>query len=113
MSEMYIERNMHVKVDIGEGGGALTQQGVQDYQVLGLFTKTYNKWFLCDSGKQKWQKGMSKGKYRVLMRMIKFDHSMGRYHHVRTGGMLWEKKSIYVLCDASSLVEVVGMLGVH
>jgi hypothetical protein len=45
--------------------------------------------------------------------MIKFDHSMGRYHHVRTGGMLWEKKSIYVLCDASSIVEVVGMLGVH
>ena len=96
MSEMYIERNMHVRVDIGEGRGALAQQVVQDYRVLGIFTKTYNKWFLCDSGKQKWQKGMLKGKYRVLLRMIKFDHSMGIYQHVRTGGMLWEKKSIYV-----------------
>ena len=113
MSEKYIERNMHVKVDISEGRGALAQQVVQDYRVLGLFTKTYNKWFLCDIGRQKWQKGMSKGKYRVLLRMIKFDHSMGRYHHVRTGSMLWEKTSIYVLYDASSIVEAVGMLGVH
>jgi hypothetical protein len=113
MSEIYIERNMHVRVDIGEGRGALAQQVVQDYRVLGIFTKTYNKWFLCDIGKQKWQKGMPKGKYRVLLRMIKFDHSMGIYQHVRTGGMLWEKKSIYVLCDASSIAEVVGMLDVH
>ena len=113
MSEKYIERNMHVKVDISEGRGILGQQEVQGYRVLGLFTKTYNKWFLCDIGKQKWQKGMSKGKYCVLLRMIKFDHSMGRYHHLRTGSVLWEKRSIYVLCDASSIVEVVGMLNLH
>jgi len=51
---------------------------VEDYRVLAIYKKSYNKWFLCEHGKQTWKKGMEKGKYRVLLRMVQFDHLMGK-----------------------------------
>ena len=58
-----IQRNTHVKVEISEGRGASAMKAVEDYRVLGIYTKTYNKWFVCEEGKQSWKKGIDKGKY--------------------------------------------------
>lgn len=48
--------------------------------MLGIFTKTYDKLYVCDFGKHKWNKDVQEGKYRVLLRMIQFDHWMGKWN---------------------------------
>lgn len=110
--EKVIRRNMHVKLEISEGRGAAKRTAVEDYRVLAIYTKTYNKWFLCEKGRQMWKKGIKKGEYRVLVRMVQFDHLMGKYKDcVPTGFVKWGKKRMFILCDASSIVDVVQMLG--
>jgi hypothetical protein len=47
-------------------------------RLLGIYTKTYNKWYACEFGKRKWKKDIEEGKYRVLLRIIQFDHFMGK-----------------------------------
>lgn len=61
LSEKIIERNMHVKVKIEEGKGTTLVSAVEDYRVLGMYTKTYNKWFVSENKKQNWKRGMDKG----------------------------------------------------
>ena len=107
-----IQRNMHVKLEISEGRGAKKKVAVENYIVKCVYTKTYNKWMPCDVGKQLWTKGMNAGKFRVLLRMIKYDNLMGKYRHEFPTEMgKWGKRSMYVLCDASQIVDVVQMLG--
>ena len=56
---------------------------------------------------------MSKGNYCVLIKITDFDHLMGKYHDVNPSMInTWEKKSIYVLCDASLIMEVIEKLSV-
>jgi len=55
---------------------------------------------------------MKHGKYRVLLRMIKYDHLMGKYRHEYPSDIgKWGKRSMYIICDASNIVDVVQMLG--
>ena len=106
-----IKRNVHVKVEISEGRGASKMTAIENFVVLCVFTKTYNKWMPCDVGEQLWKKGTKKGKYRVLLRMIQYDHLMAKYKHVMPSTFgKWGKKSMFVLCDASKIVDVVQML---
>ena len=64
---------------------------------------------MCDKGEQAWKKGIDKDEYRVLARMIQFvDHLMGKYKDVKPARYgKWGKRSMCVLCDASSIVDVV------
>ena len=79
--------------------------------MLSIYTKTYNKWYLCQHQKQNWKKGMKKGGFRVLVRMIKFDHCVGKYKDVDPcDSMKWGRESIYAICDASRIVRVVQEL---
>ena len=110
--QVFVERNTQVKVEVQQGNGKKAKKSVKDFRVLALFTKTYNKWFLCETGKQSWKKDMDKGKFRVLMRMVEFDHSMGKYYDVKpSSSVQWENKCIYVLCDANAINHVVQQLG--
>ncbi len=104
--------NTHVKLEISEGRGASVKKGIEDYRVLTIYTKTYNKWLPCEVGKQIWRKGIARGKYPVLLRMVQYDHLMGKYKHASPLGFSkWSRKSMFVLCDASAINEVVQMLG--
>jgi hypothetical protein len=49
----------------------------KDFRVLGIYSKTYNKWFPCQKGRQPWHQTQAAGKYRIYARMIEFDHSLG------------------------------------
>ncbi len=53
----FIERNVRVKLQMKEmtGSGAAVED-IVNYRVLGVFTKSYNKWMLCDIGRQAWNK---------------------------------------------------------
>ena len=75
--QVFVERNTQVKVEVQQGKVKKAKKSVDDFCVLDLFTKTYKKWFLCKTGKQSRKKDMDKSKFRVLMRMVEFDHSMG------------------------------------
>ena len=106
-----ILRNMHIKLEIHEDKGATARKAVEDYCVLIVYTKTYSKWYLYDEGKQTWKKGINKGKYCVLTRMVHFDYLMGMYRDAKPARFVkWGKKSMFVLCDASSIVDVVQKL---
>jgi hypothetical protein len=43
---------MHVKVHVSEKRGDELLSSVEDYRVLGMYTKTYNKWFVSEQTKQ-------------------------------------------------------------
>ena len=110
--QVFVERNTQVKIEVKQGRGKKAKKAVKDFRVLALFTKSYNKWYLCEKGKQSWKKDMEKGKFRVLMRMVEFDHSMGKYYDVKpSSSAQWETKCIYVVCDANAINHVVQHLG--
>ena len=104
---------MHVKVKIEEGKGTTLVSALEDYRVLGMYTKTYNKWFVSENKKHNWKRGMDEGKVRVFMRMIKFDHLMGKFKDLKPAeSAKWGKKSIFVMCDACDIIDVVQKLSV-
>ena len=115
-SEKEKERNVHVKLEMKEKvTGMAEKREIVDYRVLGIYTKTYNKWYPCEFSKQKWKKGIEEGKYRVLLWMIQFDYLMGKWKNCKPDECLkWTKtKSFYVLYDASSISEVAQKLSVR
>ena len=62
-------------------------------------------------GRQSWSPDIQHGKYSVLVRMIQFDHSMGKWKDCMPLEITkWTKTSIYALCDAADIREVVGKL---
>ena len=67
---------MHVKVQMSEDKGGIILTAIEDYCVMGMYTKTYNKWYVGETRRESWKKGMAKGKVHVYMRMIMFDHSV-------------------------------------
>ena len=82
--------------------------------MLVMYTKTYNKWFVSEQTKQDWKKGMETGKVLVFMRMIVYDHSVGKFKDVKPqDSVKWGKRSIFVLCDAGDIVDVVEKLSAN
>ena len=63
---------------------------------------------MSETRRESWKKGMAKGKVCVYMRMIMFDHSVGKYKDVKTEkSVKWGKKSVFVLCDTGGIIDVV------
>ena len=109
-----VKRNVRVRIEVKEGRGSNEMKAVEDFRVVVLYTKTYNKWYLCEKGKQRWNAGIKKGKFRALVRMIQFDHSNGKFKDVKPAeSMKWGKKTVFVLSDASSINDVLGELTVE
>ena len=99
------QRNRLIKIKVGKG----TEEASAHFHILGIYSKTYNKWYT-DSESQKWKKEITGGKYRVYARMVKFDHSFGKYRDVNPLESSWGIESIYVLCDAKDIDDMLGML---
>ena len=98
------KRNMLIKIKVGKG----REEALAHFHILGIYSKTYNKWYN-DSESQKWKKEIMWGKYRVHARMVKFDHSFGKYRDVNPLESSWGIESIYVLCDAKDIDDMLGM----
>lgn len=112
-NDKIIERNIHVKVEMKEkrhNQGPLCD--LVDYRVLAVDTKTYNKWYLCENGRQAWSKTTGHKKYRVLLQMITYDHFKQKWRVCDpSDGTKWTKtESYYVLVDAGDIHDVVGRL---
>ena len=108
--DMIIERGMHVKLQVSEGKGRLARTEIKDFVVMSVATKTYNRWYMCEKGKQTWKRGIKEGKFRFEARMIRYDHGVGMYECVSPIDSEWEAKSIFVLADASDIKEVGGRI---
>ena len=82
----------------------------EDFGVLGIYTKSYNKWHMCELGKQKWSMYCFfwGGEYRVYARMVRFDHGIGRYEHADPIKSEWETDDIYVSIDAAQIDKALG-----
>ena len=84
---------------------------IEDYCVMGMYTKTYNKWYVSETRSESQKKGMAKSKVRVYMKMIMSDHSVGKYKDVKPEeSVKWGKKSVFVLCNAGDIIDVVQKL---
>jgi len=81
---------------------------LEDFRVLGVYMKSYNKWHLCEKGKQKWSMDLGEGEYWVYVKMVRFDHGIGRYKHTDPIDSHWETDAIYVLVDAAQIDKVLG-----
>ena len=80
-----------------------------DFRVLGIYTKSFNKWHMCELGKQKWSMDFFLGgEYRVYARMVRFDHGIGRYEHADPIESEWETDAIYVSIDAAQIDKALG-----
>ena len=53
-----------------------------------------------------------KGKFWIMTRMIRFDHSASHYDFETSISSDWGLGVIYLVCDVSDLMEVVGKLRV-
>ena len=105
--DTFIARNVHVTIKVSEKG--LNQ--VVDFRVLGIYTKHYNKWYLCEHGRQPWSKEKA-GNYKVYARMVSHDPTFGNYKAVSPiESPHWSKKSICVLCDSTMIESVLGEFG--
>ena len=108
-----VEQNMHVKVEMTEKrDNQAPLSDLVDYRVLAVNTKTYNKWYLCDRGRQAWSKTIGHKKVRVLLQMITYDHFKQKWRVCDPSeGTKWAKtESYYVLVDTGDIHEVVGKL---
>ena len=96
-AEEVVKCNTHVRVKVSRGVGNFMVTQTADFCVMG-FTKTYeNKWYLCDVGQEQvWKKKMSAGKFRVIIRMIRYDNGVGRYEYEKSVSSQWENKTIFV-----------------
>ena len=65
-----IERGVHVMIRVGGGTGTSVRYKVESSVVTSTSTKGYNKWYMCERGKQIWRKGIYEGKFRFEARMI-------------------------------------------
>ena len=72
--DTFIARNVQITIKVIEKG--LNQ--VVDFRVLGIYTKHYNKWYLCEHGWQPWSKEKS-GNYKVYTKMVSHDPTFGSY----------------------------------
>ena len=60
------------------------------------------------------KKGIKKEQFSVLTRIIGYDSCMGRYHDCRPhASNKWAKKNMYILYDASSIVDTVQKLSLE
>ena len=49
-----IQHDIHVKLEVSKGKSTTKVTYIECVSILGLFTKTYNSWYLCDMEKQTW-----------------------------------------------------------
>ena len=46
-----IEQGVHVRIKLSQGRRKYVVSVVMDYCILAVFTKTYNKWYICEKRK--------------------------------------------------------------
>ena len=68
---------MHVRLEIRYVNGTSSKTVVEEYQVLVIYTKAYNKWLSCAIGWKPRTQYIYKGKYLMLLRMTVFNYSIG------------------------------------
>ena len=103
-----IERGVNVTLWVKGGTGTSRGSNLISCVVTSVTGKAYNKWYICEKGKQIWIKGMVKGKFRFQARMIHIDPATGSYNYVDPVQSDWEVKHIFVLVDGSDIEAAKG-----
>ena len=65
-----IESGAHVMLRVGGGAGTSGGSKVEIFIVTSTSTKGYNKWYMCERGKQICKNGMDEGKFGFEAIMI-------------------------------------------
>ena len=70
-------------IEVSEGKGMSMRKEVKDFIVTSVSTKAYNRWYMCDKGNQNWKRNVVENTYRFEVRMISYDHTVGKYLYVK------------------------------
>lgn len=107
-----VERDTRIQVTVKQGSGAASVSATEDFRVLGIYTKYDNKWYIADEkgSKQVWTPDIASGKYRVIARMINYDLIADLWQEIDPNRSTWGTKCIYILVDASDIVDVFGKI---
>ena len=54
ISKNIIEHDVHVRLDIREGNVTSSKTALEEYRVLGIYIKEYNKWLVFEREWQPW-----------------------------------------------------------
>ena len=77
--------------------------------MLGIYTKHYNKWYLCDIGRQAWKKDGKNANYLVYAQMLTYDNAFNNYKGLTSfESDYWTNKSIFVLCEPDKIINILG-----
>ena len=55
---------------------------MKGFIVTSVATKTYNKWYMCEKGKNTLKRNIEDNKFRFEARMISYDHAVGKHMYV-------------------------------
>ena len=66
-------------IEVSEGKGMSMRKEVKDFIVTSVATKTYNRWYMCEKGKQTWKRNIKENKFRFESSMISYDHEVRKY----------------------------------
>ena len=112
VNETWVQRDSLVSVNVTSGRGNTKTTKPFQYRVLGLYDKSYNKWFM-SSVRRRWDQSLSadeKKKYKVSVRMISMN-AVGQYQDVPIDESCEFKiKDICRVVDGSMILSVGGNL---
>ena len=107
---LVVERDSLVSLPIKRGRGKNATTVTYNYRVLGLYDKSYNKWWMTGEN-QKWSttmKAEDKKKYKLAVRMVEKGVTEGDYNDVEFGNDNFDLKEVRLVVDGS---EITGILG--
>eukprot|EP00957_Ditylum_brightwellii_P162313 12358948-Ditylum_brightwellii.AAC.2 len=106
---IFIERDTVVSSNIKLGQGKNSLVALKDYHVLGLYDKSYNKWFMTGE-KKEWKSTMKtkeKKKYKLAVRMIE-DGTLNNYDDICLSNDRYNKKDICKIISGNAIEVVKG-----
>jgi len=108
---IFVERNTVVSCMVKVGSGRGAQKVDKPYRVIGLYDKSYNKWYMTGE-KKKWalaMKEVDKKRYKLAIRMLK-DGVLQDYDDVALTDGLYKRKDICKIIVGTEIVAVKGKL---
>ena len=108
---LVVERDSLVTLPIKCGRGKNATTVTYNYRVLGLYDKSYHKWWMTGE-KQRWSttmKAEDKKKYKLAVRMVKEEAAVGDYNDVEFDNDNFDLKEVRLVVDGSEITGILGM----
>ena len=108
-TDILIERNIIILVNVSVGRGALRITMAKPYRVVDVHDKFYSKWFM---SKSPVKKGKEDSKFKLKSRMQEVN-VIQEYEDVKLHDTLYKKGAVSRIVTGGEIVDVIGKLQKH